>query len=69
MKYLKISAQHAVRTDQIAELKVTGREDNCGYDTGSRSAERTCKQVRKQTEKLSAFLGEKYHTYLWETAE
>jgi hypothetical protein len=29
MKYLKISAQHAVRTDQIAELKVTGREDNC----------------------------------------
>jgi hypothetical protein len=47
-------------------------EDWCseyGRDTDSRSAERTYRQIRKQTEKLSAFLGEKYHPYLRETAE
>jgi hypothetical protein len=38
-----------------------------GYDTDSRSAEGTYRQVMAQTEKLRAFLGGKYDTYLWET--
>jgi hypothetical protein len=38
-----------------------------GYDTDSRTAERTYNQTVKQTDQLRAFLGDLYDTYLWET--
>lgn len=40
-----------------------------GYETDSRSAERTYKQTVRQTEKLNVFLADKYETYLWETEQ
>ena len=39
-----------------------------GYDTDSRKAFKTYKQVEKQTEKLRAFLGNQYETLLWEVS-
>jgi hypothetical protein len=40
-----------------------------GYDTDSRKAERTYKQVVRQAERLRTFLGAKYDAYLWETEQ
>lgn len=40
-----------------------------GYDTDSRSAERTYNAVVKQTEKLRRFLGDKFDAYVWDTEE
>lgn len=41
--------------------------DEYEYDTDSRKAEKTYETVRRETEKLRAFLGEAYEAYLWET--
>ena len=38
-----------------------------GYDTDSRSAERTFSAVESQTLALRSFLGERYGDYLWDT--
>jgi hypothetical protein len=38
-----------------------------GYDTDSRKAEQTYKQVEAQTAKLRVFLGAQYDAYLWQT--
>lgn len=38
-----------------------------GYDTDSRKAEQTYRQVEAQTAKLRVFLGAQYDAYLWQT--
>ena len=38
-----------------------------GYDTDSRRAEQTYRQVEAQTAKLRKFLGDQYDAYLWRT--
>ena len=38
-----------------------------GYDTDSRKAERTYKQVQAQTAKLRRFLGDAFDAYMYET--
>lgn len=40
-----------------------------GYDTDSRRAERTYRQVQAQTAKLRAFLGDKFDAYMYETEQ
>ncbi len=57
-------------SDAAGYENTTGFEDWAeyyGYDTDSRSAERTYRAVERETHRLSRFMGDEYESLLWDT--